>query len=233
MKTYLRLLILMMTLSMMVACCPKKGDQGDRGPQGDTGPSITGPQGPPGTPGVGTTGPQGPAGSNGHSVAFKITAADVSLCSNGGNVISAGLDLNDDLTLQTSEIQQVAIICDGTNGTNGTNGSNGTNGTNGSNGTNGNNGSNGTNGHDGSDAPPTAFTPVGLINPCGDAPGVYDEVFLKLANGMVIASFSDSANGKNTRFSVLVPGTYVTTDGDSCVFSVDASGNIYNENHHD
>lgn len=84
-------------------------------------------------------------------------------------------------------------------------------------------------GSNGSNGSPTPFTPTAIINPCGNAPGIYDEIFLKLANGMLIASFSDNANGKNTRFSVLYAGSYYTTDGDNCSFKVDANGNIYDE----
>lgn len=67
---------------------------------------------------------------------------------------------------------------------------------------------------------------VGLIDPCGDAPGVHDEVFIKFQNGTIIASFSDSASGLNTRFSVLTPGSYVTTDGSNCHFTVTSAGNV-------
>lgn len=88
------------------------------------------------------------------------------------------------------------------------------------------------NGVAGQNAPPTPYTPVALVDPCGDAPGRWDEVFLRLSNGVLLASFSDNAAGYNTRFSVLTPGTYVTTDGDSCVFTVNALGQIVNENHH-
>ncbi len=93
------------------------------------------------------------------------------------------------------------------------------------------NGANGSNGTNGVDAPPTLFTPVGLVDPCGDKPGVYDEVFLKLSNGLLLASFSDSASGQNTRFSVIVAGSYVTTDGSGCNFTVDGSGNLTNEHY--
>lgn len=88
------------------------------------------------------------------------------------------------------------------------------------------------NGADGSDAPPTPYTPVELVNPCGDAPGVYDEIFLKLSNGTIVASFSQNAAGDNTRFSILTAGSYQTTDGDNCVFTLDSSGHITYENHH-
>lgn len=65
-----------------------------------------------------------------------------------------------------------------------------------------------------------------VLDPCGDAPGIYDEVILRLANGQLLSSFSENANGKNTRFSILTPGNYVTTDGSNCAFSVDLSGNV-------
>ena len=67
---------------------------------------------------------------------------------------------------------------------------------------------------------------VGVIDPCGDYPGVYDEVVLRLANGQLLSSFSDNANGKNTRFSILTQGSYTTTDGSNCHFTVTASGDI-------
>lgn len=58
-----------------------------------------------------------------------------------------------------------------------------------------------------------------LVDPCGNGPG-YDEVFFRTSSGKLIASFSDNASGLNTRFSELVPGTYNTTDGTSCNFTV-------------
>lgn len=68
---------------------------------------------------------------------------------------------------------------------------------------------------------------VSIIDPCGDAVNVHDEVLLKLSDGKILASFSDTTAGKNTRFSVLTQGSYVTTDGSNCSFSVDASGNVH------
>jgi len=87
------------------------------------------------------------------------------------------------------------------------------------------------NGQDGTDAPPTAYTVVGLVDPCGDKPGIYDEVFFRLHNGLLVASFSDNQNGLNTRFSVLTPGSYRTTDGSNCYFSVDSNLLLYNEHY--
>jgi hypothetical protein len=82
------------------------------------------------------------------------------------------------------------------------------------------------NGANGQNAPEAPYNLTGVIDPCGDAPGISDEVLLKTADGHILASFSDNANGKNTRLSILTPGTYVTTDGSSCVFVVHADGSI-------
>lgn len=64
-----------------------------------------------------------------------------------------------------------------------------------------------------------------VINPCGDQ-GAHDEVLLRLADGSLLASFSDSASGTNTRFSVIGAGSYATTDGTNCHFAVDSAGNV-------
>lgn len=83
----------------------------------------------------------------------------------------------------------------------------------------------------GADAPPNPFTPVSILNPCGSA-GPHDEVMLKLASGQVLASFSQTAAGQNTRFSLLAADTqYVTTDADLCYFKLDVNGNLYDEHH--
>lgn len=70
------------------------------------------------------------------------------------------------------------------------------------------------------------FNAVEVLNPCGDAPGVYDEVLLRLTDGTVLASFSENVNGKNTRFSLIGPGTYQTTDGTGCVFTLTSEGRL-------
>lgn len=64
------------------------------------------------------------------------------------------------------------------------------------------------------------FDIVELIDPCGDAPGIYDEVLLQLQSGAIIASFSQNSSGLNTRLSVIPNGTYQTTDGSNCIFTV-------------
>ncbi|MCC7443172.1 MAG: hypothetical protein IT285_16185 [Bdellovibrionales bacterium] len=83
----------------------------------------------------------------------------------------------------------------------------------------------GQDGQDGADAPPTPFTPVGLVDPCGDGPG-YDEVLLRLASGTLLATVSTSSSGANTRLAVVAPGTWATTDGTGCVFTVHLDGSV-------
>ena len=77
----------------------------------------------------------------------------------------------------------------------------------------------------------TDYTPVDILDPCGDAPGIYDEVFLRLSNGMLLWSLSDHMNGTNTRLSLSVPGSWETTDGSHCHFSVDSDYNLFNEHY--
>lgn len=154
----------------------------------------------------GQTGTQGASGTNGtngtNGFNSLVSIVASTACTNGGTTVLVGLDTNRNNSLDVLEVSASADVCNGTNGTNGTN------------------------------APPTPFSPVGLINPCSDAPGLWDEVFIKLSNGTVLASFSDNISGYNTRFTVLVAGTYSTTDGDNCVFTIDNTGTITYENHH-
>jgi hypothetical protein len=112
--------------------------------------------------------------------------------------------------------------CKGPQGTHGNHGINGVDGQDGA------QGPAGANGQDGADAPATAYTPVGLLNPCGDAANIADEVLILLANGQVIASYGVN---NAVRFAVLTPGNYVTTDGDNCTFTLTAAGELVNESH--
>lgn len=93
-------------------------------------------------------------------------------------------------------------------------------------GVNGSDGATGPQGPQGETGPAGAAAVIEVIDPCGDAPGVYDEVILRLANGQLLSSFSDNSNGKNTRFSILTPGSYMTTDGSSCRFNVDPNNAV-------
>jgi hypothetical protein len=170
---------------------------------------ATGPQGNPGSDGSnGTNGNNGTNGTNGHSTLIVSVPAEQSLCPAGGYVFTSGTDLNDDSVLQVTEVTSTAVVCNGTNGTNGLN------------------------------APPTPFTPASLVEPCAanpNNPSAADlanpnlEVFLKLANGMLIASVSKNLSGEDTHFGVVTPGTWESTGINSnCVFTVDANGNITN-----
>jgi predicted nucleic acid-binding Zn-ribbon protein len=71
---------------------------------------------------------------------------------------------------------------------------------------------------------------VSIKDPCGDGAG-FDEVFLKLSNGKYLASFSENSSGKNTRFSLLADGSFVTTDGTNCQFTVSGSGTVISNEH--
>lgn len=206
---------------------PVPGQPGEVGPQG--------PQGIPGSKGIqGSIGPVGSDGIGTVTATEAIAIADY-FCYAGGVRLRIARDTNRSGTWDTADNeQQIVNVCNGRNGSNGTNGSDGTNGVDGTDGSPGQNGSDGVDGadgrdgEDGSDAPTSPFLPVEIVDPCGDAPGIYDEVFIRLANGTLLASFSDSANGQNTRFSVLVAGNYMTTDGSHCYFSVDGSNQIVN-----
>lgn len=177
-----------------------------------------GPQGEKGDPGV-----SGEAGVNGHSVVFSTLDVATS-CSNGGRTILIGLDLNDNFVLDAADGNiQSNEIC---NGTNGSNGADGVDGQDGSNGADGQNGSDGSNGHDGVSPTLSPFMPTELVSFCGDVTRTWSEVGFRLANGMIVASFSENENGKNTRWTVIIPGTYRTTDGYSCNFTVTNTGQI-------
>lgn len=82
---------------------------------------------------------------------------------------------------------------------------------------------NGSPGADGSDAPPTPYSVVQVVKPCPTIGGSFPEVLLIMQDRSILASASENANGKNTRLSLLTPGTYSTTDGRSCTFTVGAS----------
>lgn len=69
-----------------------------------------------------------------------------------------------------------------------------------------------------------------IKDPCGPQ-GNWNEIFLRLSDGSYIASFSEQANGKNTRFVVLQDGNYVTTDGTNCHFTVSGSGTVISNEH--
>lgn len=62
-----------------------------------------------------------------------------------------------------------------------------------------------------------------IIDPCGNNPNIYDEVIMKTRNGKFYAYFE---NGNKRYLSLLPPGSYVTTDGSSCYFTISSSGGL-------
>jgi hypothetical protein len=64
-----------------------------------------------------------------------------------------------------------------------------------------------------------------IIDPCGTNPNIQNEVLIRY-NGHIYASFSDSVSGMNTRLSILRDGSYMTTDGEMCRFTV-KGGEVY------
>lgn len=87
---------------------------------------------------------------------------------------------------------------------------------------------NGTDGEDGEDAPPTAYSFTEVIDPCGDSPGHLDEVLFKTYDGHIVAHYS---HGSQEFLTLIPPGSYVTTDGTSCYFTVDSNGDVINEHY--
>jgi hypothetical protein len=71
--------------------------------------------------------------------------------------------------------------------------------------------------YNGEDGATSAFTVTEVINPCGDYPGHFDEVLLKMSNGEILAHFS---HGNLQFLTLLTDGNYVTTDKQACNFNV-------------
>ncbi len=56
-----------------------------------------------------------------------------------------------------------------------------------------------------------------FIDPCGDDPGHFDEILLKMFDDSIVGYYQDG----DKRFLVNVPaGDYVTTDAQACAFTV-------------
>lgn len=91
----------------------------------------------------------------------------------------------------------------------------GQDGKDGTDGVNGTPGIDGVDGNDGRDGDPG--TVITILDPCGDDPGLPDEVILVMANGTYLAWY------KNLGFTVLQEDTvYVTTDWQRCKFKINA-----------
>jgi hypothetical protein len=147
----------------------------------------------------GVNGTNGSSGANGHSVVFQTVAAPLDVCTAGGTTIVMAIDVTD-IGHYVVDLpnQQSMTLCNGTNGADGANGTNGTN------------------------APLPSYSPADAIQPCGDR--AYGEVLLRLHNGQVLASLSNDTGGTMTRLSFITDGTYMTTDTQSCQFSLATNG---------
>ena len=75
---------------------------------------------------------------------------------------------------------------------------------------------NGQDGTNGQDAPPTPYTVTEVIDPCGKQAS-FDEVLLRMSNGQLLAHF---ASGNNQFLTTIGVGSYTTTDGTNCYFTV-------------
>jgi hypothetical protein len=77
------------------------------------------------------------------------------------------------------------------------------------------------NGAQGDDAPPTQYSIVETLDPCGKE-ATFDEVLFRMANGDIMVFFAG-----NGGFLTLLPsGNFVTTDGTSCNFIVNSDMSV-------
>lgn len=191
------------------------GDRGPKGEKGDTGPQgRQGDKGVPGTVGpAGSSGPSGPMGSHGEPGAQgqngqQGTGGSPGAQGPAGSAGATGPAGNDGSSCSVNPVVGGALItcADGTSVVLW-------------------NGTNGADGQDGADAPPTAYTVVGLGDPCGKQSS-FDEVLLRLQNGDLLAHY---ASGNQQFLAKITPGSYVTTDGTHCYFTVSNDGSITNE----
>lgn len=137
---------------------------------------------------------------NGLSTVVAILPATSLQCANGGNVIITALDQNGNEQVDPSDSNfEEAIVCNGSDGAQGSPGTPGTTSI-------------------------TTFSAVNVIQPCGANSSPYKEVLLCLADGQILGSFSDNANGQNTRFAFIPAGSYDDTDSSGCNFNVSSDG---------
>lgn len=72
---------------------------------------------------------------------------------------------------------------------------------------------------------PAGLTITTKIDPCGNTPSIDDEVFLLLSDGSLIWLQVDNSSGKNARLAEGTDGSWVTTDGSACHFTISTTGN--------
>lgn len=201
----LKTILFIVAVLILVSCDkPKDGEDGINGNNGS----------------VGVTGSNGQDGLSLVVNVQTLVTIDGTVCKQTD--IFQDIDRNS-VYSPDDNYQNGFLVCNGAigaKGDDGENGMDGIDGQDGSSGQDGIDGVNGTDGQDGLDADIT-YQVVEIIDPCGQQhPNGYDEVILKLGNGKYLASFSDNANGKNTRLGILSSGNYVTTDDTDCHFTI-------------
>lgn len=222
------------------------GDVGQTGASGIQG--VTGNTGNAGLNGqigatgaTGSVGITGSSGTNGHSIVFQTTSADVFECSTGGTILAMGVDINDNGFLDGGDASvQTTVICNGlvgatgqtgasgaigATGNTGNTGATGEMGNTGMTGSTGNQGTTGPSGTDGMNGSSSPFNPVDYITPCGPNSSSWKEVLLAMFDGDILASFSETQAGYNTRLALMNDGSYMDTDSSMCNFTVATDGN--------
>ncbi len=90
----------------------------------------------------------------------------------------------------------------------------------GRNGPQGDRGARGEPGSDAPSAPPSPYDITEIIEPC---PESSDEVLLRLYDGTILGHYSQ---GSRQYLTELTEGTYQTTDGSKCNFTINADGSV-------
>lgn len=147
----------------------------------------------------GANGNDGTNGTNGTDGSDGTSTTFSIVADSGANCTNGGFDL----TLTDGSHSQTEYVCNGVNGSNGQAGLNGTNGSNG-----------GT----------VTFNLVQVVEPCGAASSPWKEVLLGLQGGQILADFSETSGGQNTRLSFIPNGSYGDTDESGCSFTVSGDG---------
>lgn len=176
----------------------RQGVPGKSGADGQAGKDGTnGERGP-----AGEGGPMGPSGKDGQDGATGAPGVQ-------GPQGETGANGNDGSSCSVTENMIGGAIISCTDGTSAVV-------LDGQDGASGRDGLDGKDGKDGMDASLLPFSIVGFVDPCGPQ-STYDEILIQLTNGQVVAHFS---SGNRQFLTSIGPGTYITTDGTGCIFTI-------------